>query len=728
MNAMQRLAKAIMGAVAVIPVAALLIGVSFWIDPEGNGNTIATILSNSGNAVLNNLGWIFAVALGYGLSKDSNGAAALSGFLGFATILALIGPDSIATFRGIDPDALTGQEAVDWAAQGWDAIAGSNVLLGILVGVLASWVYNHFHGTRLPEALSFFSGRRLVPILTAVFSIVLAGALYVVWPFVYSNLFSFGAWIQGMGAVGAGIYGVVNRLLFPVGLHHALNQIFWFDIAGINDIGKYLGGVQTIDAAAAATSAQTCPGLWDGTSCIVEGIIGRYQGGFYPIFLFGLPAAALAIYLRAKPAKKKLVGSLMLAGALSSFITGVAEPLEFSFIFVAPLLFVIHALLTGLSVFLAAQFHWTAGFGFSAGLVDFTLTIRNPLAHEWWMLLLIGVLFFIAYFAIFYFLIGALNLKTPGREDGEAGGDVVSDVLSGSQNERTARQAALILHDLGGGQNVDTLDHCTTRLRIGVHDGTKIDEDALEHRTGAAGMIRLSETGVQVIIGNSVQFVFDEMNRQIAGGTPPEVAEAIAPVLEAAPTPTEEPALVGASAAGSGAGAAGSGAEAAPGSGAGTDAATPGTPVRLTAPAGGRVVPLDEVPDPAFAQGMVGKGFAVVPEEEASTFEVTAPADGHILQVFPTGHAFLLTTDEGLGVLVHIGLDTVELKGEGFEKLVQKGAAVTAGDPIIRVDATAVRKAGYDLTIPVVVPDKKQVNQVIVDKLGATLLTTLEPS
>ncbi|MDR3070118.1 MAG: PTS transporter subunit EIIC, partial [Propionibacteriaceae bacterium] len=310
---MQRFSTALMGAVAVMPIAAILMGVGYWIDPDGWGanNIIAAVLIKSGGAVLDNLGWLFAIALAFGLAKDSNGAAALSGFLGYATVLLLIGPGAVAGYRGVDIGALEGQAAIDWASQGWDAINDKNVFVGIGVGILAAWVYNRFHTTRLPDFLAFFSGRRLVPILTTLLAIVFAGVVYVVWPLLYGALFALGEGIQNLGPAGSGLFGFFNRLLIPTGLHHALNSIFYFDVIGINDIGKFLGGATTIEAARVATDAASCPGIWTGDACNVVGVIGRFQAGYFPVMMFGLPGAALAMYLRADSRRKKVVSSLM---------------------------------------------------------------------------------------------------------------------------------------------------------------------------------------------------------------------------------------------------------------------------------------------------------------------------------------------------------------------------------------------------------------------------------
>ncbi len=692
MGPLQRLGKALMGAVAVLPVAAILSGVGYWISSAaGPDNLAAQLLISSGDAVLANLGWIFAIAIAFGLAKDSNGAAALSGFLAFATFMKLLGPEAVAGYRGIeDPTALTGDEALEWASEGWNAVGGGNVLFGILAGVMAAWVYNRFHGTKLPDFLAFFSGRRLVPILTAVIAIVISGILYFVWPFIYNALFNFGTSIQGLGAAGAGIYGVANRLLIPTGLHHALNSVFWFDVIGINDIGNFQAGQKTIEAAAAATSAADCPGIWANGQCTVEGVVGRYQAGFFPVMMFGLPGAALAMYLRADKNKRKVVGSLMAAGALASFFTGVTEPLEFSFMFVAPLLYVVHALLMGLSVFIASTMEWTAGFGFSAGFVDMLLSSQNPLANKWYMLLVMGVGFFFLYFVIFYFLIGWLNLKTPGRGEDDAVADPMEDSATG--DDKTARDAARIIEGLGGKDNIDSLDYCTTRLRVGVKERALVDDSVIK-RAAVSGVIHPSEKSVQVIVGPAVQFMYDEVSHQLRHGSP---------VLATAGA---------ASAAGAGASAAS--AQRVSGNTAGGDAVD----VDVRAPFAGDVVALSQVPDASFAQGMVGEGFAVMPDA-VDAFDVCAPVDGTITMVFKTRHAFGMKTADGLDLLIHVGIDTVELKGEGFTALAKKGDTVTAGTPIIAVEAQKLRERGVNLITPVVCPTAKQVAGVDIAREG----------
>lgn len=695
MGPLQKLGKALMGAVAVLPVAALMMGVGYFLENKGGESLswLAGVFQASGGAVLDNLGVIFAIAIAFGLAKDSNGAAALSGFIGFFTVTQIVGPDAVAGYKGIDdPEALEGQSALDWAAQGWDSIGTGNVLLGIFAGLLAAWCYNRFHTTKLPDALAFFSGRRLVPIMTALLSILLAGVFYVGWPVLYNAFFNFGQWIEGMGALGAGIYGLANRLLIPTGLHHALNAIFWFDVVGIDDIGKFLGGADTIAAAQQATDAASCPGTWDGSTCDVKGVVGQYQAGFFPVMMFGLPGAALAMTLRARPERRKFVGSLMLAGALASFLTGVTEPLEFSFMFAAPLLYVVHAVLMGLSMAIASFFDWTAGFGFSAGLVDMLLSSQNPLANKWWMLLVLGIIYFFVYFGIFYSLIGLLHLKTPGAQP-ESDGDNEGEGTQAAQSDNSTAKGGLagaILAGLGGADNIAALDYCTTRLRTTVKDPAQVNQKALEN-SGAAGVMRSSKTAVQVVIGPNVQFVYEDVAALMAYR--PNDA-----VLTGKGTEGEKP--DGASGAGD--------------SDPEDPAQQPPRDVELSAPFPGTVIPLSDVADEAFARGTVGEGFAVVPKlhEGRDTLIVQAPAAGKVMLVPKSKHAVALKTDGGLEVLTHVGLDTVQRNGDGFEALVTRKQQVKAGQPLLLVDATRLRADGVDLTTPVVVTNKKKIESM----------------
>ncbi|GAD89078.1 N-acetylglucosamine-specific PTS transporter subunit IIBC [Vibrio halioticoli] len=477
---LQKVGKALMVPVATLPAAAILMGIGYWIDPTGwGGNSpLAGFLIKAGAAIIDNMSWLFAVGVAYGMSKDKDGAAALSGLVMMYVVTTLLSPGAVAQIQGISGDAVP-------AAFG----KIQNQFVGILVGIISAEIYNRFSTVELHKALAFFSGKRLVPILTSFAGIVMAFVLMYVWPAIYGGLVHFGESIQDMGSVGAGIYAFFNRLLIPIGLHHALNSVFWFDVAGINDIPNFLGGAKSIA---------------EGTATL--GVTGMYQAGFFPIMMFGLPGAALAIYHTSKSKHKEKVASIMIAAGFASFFTGVTEPLEFSFMFLAPGLYVLHAALTGISVFIAAQMQWIAGFGFSAGLVDMVLSSRNPLAKDWYMLILQGVAFFGIYYAVFRTVIVKFGLKTPGREDDEG---EASTVTGSSNSSELAKQ---YLKALGGHSNISSIDACITRLRLTLNDTNVVNEKTLKD-LGAMGVVKLGSNNVQVILGPLAEIVAGEMKQ-----------------------------------------------------------------------------------------------------------------------------------------------------------------------------------------------------------------------
>lgn len=483
MKYFQRIGRSLMLPVAVLPAAAVLMGIGYWIDPSGWGgdSAMAAFLIKAGSSIIDNMAVLFAVGIALGMSKDKDGSAALSGLVAFLVVTTLLSTDSVAMLQGIKPEAVNPAFAKI-----------GNQFIGILSGLIAAEMYNRFSHVQLPQALAFFSGKRLVPIMSAVAMIIASAILFFVWPVIFTALVSFGTAISKLGWVGAGLYGFFNRLLIPTGLHHALNSVFWFDVAGINDIGNF----------------------WAGTG--TKGITGMYQAGFFPVMMFGLPAGAFAMYQAARPEKKKVVASLMIAAGFASFFTGVTEPLEFSFMFVAPALYFVHAVLTGLSLAVAAFFHWTAGFGFSAGLVDFVLSFRLPLANQPYMLILQGLVFAVLYYFLFKFLIAKFNLMTPGREEGEGEEDEdmptekTVDVPEGGN--KFTPMATKIYAGLGGDENVTAVDNCTTRLRIQVKDMDKVDQKAIK-ATGVPGINVVGKNDIQVIVGTEVQFVADEINK-----------------------------------------------------------------------------------------------------------------------------------------------------------------------------------------------------------------------
>lgn len=481
---LQRIGRSLMLPVAVLPAAAILLGIGYYIDPSGWGgeSPIAAFLITAGDSLIANMPILFALGVALGMSKDNNGSSALSGLVGYLIITGLLSPGSVAMLQGID-------------VEGVNAAFGSieNQFIGIVVGAIAAAIYNKFSDTRLPQALAFFSGRRLPPIIMSVVALALSGILFFIWPPVYTGLVTFGTWISGMGALGAGLYGFFNRLLIPVGLHHALNSVFWFDVAGINDIGNF----------------------WAGTGTL--GVTGMYQAGYFPVMMFGLPAAGFAMYQLADEDKKAQTLSLMMAAGFATFLTGVTEPLEFAFMFIAPSLYVIHAILTGISLFISAFFGWTAGFGFSAGLIDYVLSFNLPLANQPIMLLLQGLVFAVLYYVIFRWAIVQFNLSTPGRGVDVGSGDEMDDatpvttVETASSDNKFENQARIILDGLGGSDNLETLNHCATRLRMDVKDPSKVNEARIKE-ANIPGMNK-SGNHVQVVVGTEVQFVADEMEK-----------------------------------------------------------------------------------------------------------------------------------------------------------------------------------------------------------------------
>lgn len=475
---LQRIGRSLMLPVAVLPAVAILKGIGYAIDTSswGGASPMAAFLIVAGGAIIDNMSILFALGVALGMSKDKDGSVALSGLVAYLVVTNLLSTQTVSQLLVVE------LAEVNLA---FDKIG--NQFIGIVSGLVAAVTYNKFSGIELPDYLSFFSGKRLVPILTSIFMLLVSGLLFLIWPALYTGLVSFGTAISGFGAIGAGIYGFFNRLLIPLGLHHALNSVFWFDLIGINDIGNFW-------------ASRPNPNVL---------ITGMYQAGFFPVMMFGLPAAGFAIYKNAKAEKRLAIGSLMLAAGFASFLTGVTEPLEFSFMFAAPGLYLIHAILTGISVFLAAQFGWIAGFGFSAGLIDYLLSIKLPLALNIFMLIPLGLLMAVLYFSIFNFVIKTYDLKTPGREDVDYAEEVDKIKL---KNHNLAELAKTIHLALGGNENITSINNCVTRLRIEVKDITIVDDEVIK-RAGVAGLIKTGKNSVQVIIGPQVEFLAREMDK-----------------------------------------------------------------------------------------------------------------------------------------------------------------------------------------------------------------------
>lgn len=478
---LQKLGKSLMLPVACLPVCGILMGIGYILAPgamgvpgaavEGFAYTLGLFCIKAGGAIIDNMAWLFAIGVAVGMSDDNDGTAGLAGLVSFLIITNVLSSGTVAALTGADADPA-------FAKIG-------NQFIGILSGIIGSTCYNKFKGTKLPDALSFFSGKRCVSIVTALVSLITCGILFFVWPLVYNALVALGTAFTGMGAIGAGIYAFLNRLLIPVGLHHALNSVFWFDVAGINDLNNFW--------AAAGTLGET----------------GIYMTGFFPFMMFGLPAACLAMYHCAKDDKKKVAAGLLASAAFCSFFTGVTEPIEFAFMFLAPGLYLVHAILAGVTAAITVALPIRAGFCFSGGAIDLALSSVTPLAQNPWFIIPVGIVVGIIYYVVFRFVITKFDLKTPGREDDDA--DEVNVVLA---NDDFTTVASIVLEGLGGKENVTSLDNCITRLRLEVKDYTKVDEKKIKS-AGVAGVIRPSKTSVQVIVGTKVQFVADEMKKML---------------------------------------------------------------------------------------------------------------------------------------------------------------------------------------------------------------------
>ncbi|WJY26916.1 N-acetylglucosamine-specific PTS transporter subunit IIBC [Sporosarcina trichiuri] len=620
MNFIQRIGKSLMFPIATLPAAALLLRL-------GQDDLFdIPFIAAAGSGIIDNLAIIFAIGIAMGFAHDNSGGAALSGAVGYLVLTSAM-------------EAVLGKDFT------------MGVFGGIISGIVAGLLYNRFYNIRVPEFLAFFGGKRFVPIITSATMTVLAGLLIFIWPPIQNVIDAIGNWVLGAGALGVGTYGFLNRLLIPTGLHHVINTLIWFDFGTFTDaagnvvkgeINRFLKGDPTA---------------------------GPFLSGFFPIMMFGLPAAGLAMYAAAKKEKKSIVGGMLFSIAFTSFLTGITEPIEFAFMFLSPVLYVVHALLTGASMIVSYLFDVHHGFGFSAGAIDYVLNFglaQNPL-----ILLVIGLVFGVLYFIIFYFLIVKLDLKTPGREDD----DDVSSEEAVYGDDIVEVKAYHTIEALGGISNIQAIDYCTTRLRLTVKDSDIIDEKELK-RYGAMGFMKISKTNVQVVIGTAVEFLAEAMKRRMTNGNPPPETE------EAMELDTQTHDVK----------------------------ALPETD--FTMPVDGDIIPLSEVPDDAFAKEMMGPGFGIMPKGKT----IHSPIDGKVVSVFPTNHAIGLETDTGVEVLIHVGLDTVKLNGKGFELLVENGQLIQRGDALLNIDLDYIGEHAPSVVTPVIFTNVDKANLHILKK------------
>ncbi len=487
MKYLQKLGKAMMLPVAALPICGILMGLGYAFAPaamgaagatEGFAYVLGVFLIKAGAALIDNMAILFAIGVGVGLAEENDGTAGLAGMVSYLMMTTLLNPGTVGT---IAPGMIASE--VNQVAF---SKVGGNAFIGILAGIIGGILYNKFKATKLPDFLAFFSGKRSVAIVTAVVSIVVSAVLLFVWPVIFGGLFALGQGITKLGAVGAGIYAFLNRLLIPTGLHHALNNVFWFDAIGLGDLSAY----------------------WNGkTSADVGWSVGMYMAGFFPCMMFGIPGAALAMIQTAKTAKRKIAIGLVGSAALCAFICGVTEPFEFAFMFLAFPLYVVYSALYGIFTTITIALGFRAGFCFSAGATDLIFSASLPAAANTLLILPLGAAAFLVFYLVFRFAIVKWDLKTPGREDDQDG-----ELKIELANDDYTAMAEIILEGLGGKENVASIDHCITRLRLEVKDRLLVDEKKIKS-SGAAGVIRPGKTAVQVIIGPKVQFVYDEFKK-----------------------------------------------------------------------------------------------------------------------------------------------------------------------------------------------------------------------
>ena len=494
MKKLQKLGSALMLPVAVLPICGILMGLGYLLCPaymmggdwaaslghatSGLAYSIGYVMIKAGGALIDNMCWLFAIGVAVGLAKDNNGTAGLAGLVSFLMVKTLVATDVVTQ---VVPFMV--ENANNVAAYGKVA---SNTFIGILCGIVGGACYNKFKDTKLPDFLAFFSGKRFVAIATALVSVVLSVVLFFVWPVLFSGLVALGQGIASLGAVGAGIYAFLNRLLIPVGLHHALNNVFWFEGLGLGDLHAYWNGKTMADTG------------WS---------VGMYMAGFFPCMMFGIPGAALAMIQTAKADKKKYAMGIVGAAAICAFICGVTEPFEFAFMFLAFPLYIVYAALYGIFTIITVALGFRAGFCFSAGAMDLLFSASLPAAAKTWLILPLGAAAAVVFYLVFRFAITKWDLKTPGREDDQEG-----EMKIELANDDYTAMAQIILEGLGGKENLTSIDHCITRLRLEVKDRLLVDEKKIKS-SGASGVIRPGKTSVQVIIGPKVQFVYDEFKK-----------------------------------------------------------------------------------------------------------------------------------------------------------------------------------------------------------------------
>ncbi|KLV25201.1 PTS glucose transporter subunit IICBA [Niallia circulans] len=667
---LQKVGKALMLPVAILPAAGILLAFGnalqnptlLDIAPFLNNSgveMVASVMEDAGNIIFGNLSLLFAVGVAVGLA-GGEGVAGLAAIIGFLIMNVTMG-----TVLGIDAKDLEG--STEYAAVLGIPTLQTGVFGGIIVGIVAASMYNRFFEIELPSYLGFFAGKRFVPIATAASAVILGLIMIVIWPPIQHGLNVFSENMLGANlTLSAFIFGLIERSLIPFGLHHIFYSPFWFEF------GSYTTKAGTI---VKGDQAIFMSQIKDGVQNLTAG---TFMVGKFPFMMFGLPAAALAIYHEARPEKKAIVGGLMGSAALTSFLTGITEPLEFSFLFVAPVLFGIHAVFAGLSFMTMHLLNVKVGMTFSGGLIDYVLFgLINPQTNAW-IIIPVGLVFAVIYYFGFRFAIRKFNLKTPGRED-------ETEESDSSSTGATSDLPYDVLEAMGGQNNIAHLDACITRLRVSVNDIKSVDKDRLK-KLGAAGVLEVGNN-IQAIFGPRSETIKGQMRDIMSGKRPrpaaqpsmdKEVQEQIEEVNPSAMQSniTSEDSFV--------------------------------------APIKGELVPITEVPDAVFAGKMMGDGFAIIPSEGT----VVSPVDGKIVNLFPTKHALGILADNGREILIHFGIDTVKLKGEGFETLVSENDQVKQGQPLLKVNLDYIKENATATITPVVFTNLAEGEAVQINKRG----------
>ena len=668
---LQRVGRSFMLPIALLPVAGLLLGIGSSFTNEtmlaayGLNNvihpgtliyTILDVMSQTGNAVFSNLALLFAMGVAIGMARKEKEVAALSGAVAYiimnTAIQAMI--NAAGGVEAMPANSTTTMLGITTLQMG--------VFGGIVVGLGVAALHNKFYKIELPQVLAFFGGTRFVPIVSSIVYLVVGIAMFYIWPVVQSGIAALGALVLASGYAGTFIYGLLERALIPFGLHHVFYMPFWQTAVGGTAIidGMTVTGAQNIFFAELASKSTT----------VFSVSATRFMAGKFPFMMFGLPGAALAMYQCAKPEKKRAAGGLLLSAALTAFLTGITEPLEFTFIVVALPMYAVHCVLAGLSFMLMHILNVGVGMTFSGGLIDLVLfgVMQGNAKTHWVWVVVVGAVYFVLYYIIFRFMISKFDYKTPGRDDAEevklyTRADVnARNAASGSVPAGNDPVSALIVEGLGGAANLSDVDCCATRLRCTVKDAALVKQDVLK-ASGASGVI-CKGNGVQVVYGPKVAVIKAKLEDYLENA--PKT-----PAATAAPAPTTAPAAPAAAA----------------------------KDTVLSACLNGTVVPLAEVKDEAFASGALGDGIAIEPIDG----ELVAPADGEISSTFETHHAVGMTTVDGAELLMHIGIDTVKLGGKHFTYLVNEGDKVKKGQPLIRFELEAIKAEGYPVTTPLIV-------------------------